>query len=220
MLSKGVRPQNPAQHLRGSSRRCSGAGQDRGVQAIMPRQETCRDAVCAFEAYPTARPAAIARAMRCPVRVHVGSDCAEPSQACQVGRPATTTRPCVLCVTLQASVKSSVSRPAQSSGWQRTASTNGISRPAPSVCRLLQQNRHKTDMPNLTMNVAFDPGCVKTPSFNLSVEHLSQFRRCGNQLHWQLLSETKIEKTILCIVVLRTFSHSPHPNRTWPQAVG
>jgi len=38
--------------------------------------------------------------MRCPVRVHVGSDCAEPSQACQVGRPATTTRPCVLCVTV------------------------------------------------------------------------------------------------------------------------
>ncbi len=146
MLSKGVRPQNPAQHLRGSSRRCSGAGQDRGVQAIMPRQETCRDAVCAFEAYPAARPAAIARAMRCPVRVHVGSDCAEPSQACQVGRPATTTRPCVLCVTLQASVKSSVSRPAQSSGWQRTASTNGISRPAPSVCRLLQQNRRKADV--------------------------------------------------------------------------
>src|SRR5437773_1063737 len=100
MLSKGVRPQNPAQHLRGSSRRCSGAGQDRGVQAIMPRQETCRHAVCAFAAYPTARPAAIARAMRCPVRVHVGSDCAEPSQACQVGRPATTTRPCVLCVTV------------------------------------------------------------------------------------------------------------------------
>src|SRR5437899_13038718 len=146
MLSKGVRPQNPAQHLRGSSRRCSGAGQDRGVQAIMPRQETCRDAVCAFEAYPTARPAAIARAMRCPVRVHVGSDCAEPSQACQVGRPATTTRPCVLCVTLQASVKSSVSRPAQSSGWQRTASTNGIGRPAPSVCRLLQQNLPKAKL--------------------------------------------------------------------------
>ena len=58
-----------------------------------------------------------------------------------------------------------------------------------------------------------DPGCVKTPSFNLSVEHLSQFRRCGNQLHWQLLSETKIEKTILCIVVLRTFSHSLDPKR-------
>jgi len=154
MLSKGVRPQNPAQHLRGSSRRCSGAGQDRGVQAIMPRQETCRDAVCAFEAYPTARPAAIARAMRCPVRVHVGSDCAEPSQACQVGRPATTTRPCVLCVTLQASVKSSVSRPAQSSGWQRTASTNGISRPAPSVCRLLQQNLHETDLSDVCSSVA------------------------------------------------------------------
>src|SRR5260370_17291395 len=87
MLSKGVRPQNPAQYLRGSSRRCSGAGQDRGVQAIMPRQETCRDAVCAFEAYPTARPAAISRALRCPVRVHVGSDFAQPSHASQVVRP-------------------------------------------------------------------------------------------------------------------------------------
>src|SRR5439155_23980288 len=72
---------------------------------------------------------------------------AQNLQACQVGRPATTTRPCVLCVTLQASVKSSVSRPAQSSGWQRTASTNGISRPAPSVCRLLQQNPSLADGP-------------------------------------------------------------------------
>ena len=99
MLSKDARPQNPAQHLRGSPRRCPGAGQDRGVRAIMPRQETCRDAVCAFEAHPAARPAAITRAMRCPVRVHAGSDRAEPSQACQVGRPATTVRidrvPCV-----------------------------------------------------------------------------------------------------------------------------
>jgi Pyruvate/2-oxoacid:ferredoxin oxidoreductase delta subunit len=31
------------------ARDCPGAGQDRGVQAIKPRQETCRDAVCAFE---------------------------------------------------------------------------------------------------------------------------------------------------------------------------
>src|SRR5580693_8782770 len=54
MLSKDVRPQNPAQYLRGSSRRCPGAGQDRGVQAIIPRQETCRNAVCALEAYPAA----------------------------------------------------------------------------------------------------------------------------------------------------------------------
>src|SRR5512132_763808 len=119
MLSKGVRPQNPAQYLRGSSRRCSGAGQDRGVQAIMPRQETCRDAVCAFEAYPTARPAAIARAMRCPVRVHVGSDCAEPSQACQVGRPATTTRPRVLCITVASVCNVKRTSTAQSSGQQR-----------------------------------------------------------------------------------------------------
>src|SRR5260370_14294010 len=48
MLSKDVRPQNPAQYLRGSSRRCPGAGQDGGVQAIIPRQETCRNAVCAL----------------------------------------------------------------------------------------------------------------------------------------------------------------------------
>ena len=86
-LSKGVHPQNPAQHLRGSARRCPGAGQDRGVQAIRPRQETCRDVVCALEAYPAARPAAIARAMRCSVRVHVGSDRTQRPQACQVGRP-------------------------------------------------------------------------------------------------------------------------------------
>jgi hypothetical protein len=145
MLSKGVRPQNPAQHLRGSSRRCPGAGQDRGVQAIRPRQETCRDAVCALEAYPAARPAAIARAMRCPVRVHVGSDCAEPPEACQVGRPATTDRPFVRCVSVASVSKVERKSPAQSSGWQRTASTYGISRPAPSVCRLLQQNLPTTD---------------------------------------------------------------------------
>src|SRR3982074_2071109 len=29
------------------------------------------------------------------------------------------------------------------------------------------------------------PGCMKSPSFNLRVEHLSQFHRYGNQLHWQ-----------------------------------
>src|SRR4030081_3276093 len=33
-------------------------------------------------------------------------------------------------------------------------------------------------------NDAIDPGCVKSPSFNLRVEHLSQFHRYGNQLHW------------------------------------
>src|SRR5258708_31475242 len=55
MLSEDVRPQNPAQYLRGSSRRCPDAGQDGGVQAIIPRQETCRNAVWALEAYPAAR---------------------------------------------------------------------------------------------------------------------------------------------------------------------
>jgi len=33
------------------------------------------------------------------------------------------------------------------------------------------------------------PGCVKTPTPNLRVEFPSRFRRCGNQLHWQLLLE-------------------------------
>ena len=38
---------------------------------------------------------------------------------------------------------------------------------------------------------AFDPGCVKTPTPNLRVEFPSRFRRCRNQLHWQLLSEER-----------------------------
>jgi hypothetical protein len=37
--------------------------------------------------------------------------------------------------------------------------------------------------------VAIDPGCVKTLTFNLRVEYPSRFRPCGNQMHWQLLSE-------------------------------
>jgi uncharacterized repeat protein (TIGR03809 family) len=31
------------------------------------------------------------------------------------------------------------------------------------------------------------PGCVKTPTSNLRVEFLPQFRRCGNRLHRRLL---------------------------------
>jgi hypothetical protein len=122
----------PAQPLRGSSRRCSGTRQDRGVQAIRPRQETCRDAVCAFEADPAARPAAIARAMRCPVRVHVGSDCTEPSQACQVGRPATTVRPFVRCVTVASVSKVECKSPHNPAGDNRWLQKN-----APAVPRQL-----------------------------------------------------------------------------------
>src|SRR5258708_5670064 len=78
--------------------------------------ESCRNAVCALEAYPAARPAAIARAMRCPVRVHVGSDCAEPPQACHVGRPAATVRPFVRSVSVASVSKVERKSPAQSSG--------------------------------------------------------------------------------------------------------
>jgi hypothetical protein len=52
----------------------------------------------------------------------MGSDCAEPSQACQAGRPATTNRPCVRCVTVASVSKVERKPPAPSSGWQRTAS--------------------------------------------------------------------------------------------------
>lgn len=57
----------------------------------------------------------------------------------------------------------------------------------------------------------FDPGCVKSPSFNFRVEHLSQLRRCGNKLHWQLLSETTIEKEILYVPGSSTFFTRPGP---------
>jgi len=93
-----------------------GAGQDRGVQAIKPRQETCRDAVCAFEAYPAARAAAIARTLRCPVRVHLGRDCLEPPQACQADRPATANRPFVRCVSIASVSKVGRSRPHHPAG--------------------------------------------------------------------------------------------------------
>ena len=81
-----------------------------------PRQEACRDAVCAFEAHLAARPAAIARATRRPVRVHAGSDRAEPPQARQAGRPTTAVRPCVRCVSVASVSKVERKSPAQSSG--------------------------------------------------------------------------------------------------------
>jgi hypothetical protein len=37
-------------------------------------------------------------------------------------------------------------------------------------------------------DVSTEPARAKSPSFNLRAEHLSQFRRYGEQLHWQLLS--------------------------------
>src|SRR5258706_558244 len=45
-----------------------------------------------------------------------GSDCAEPPQACQVGRPATTVRPFVRCVSVASVSKVERKSPAQSSG--------------------------------------------------------------------------------------------------------
>jgi hypothetical protein len=153
MLSKDVRPQNPTQYLRGSSRRCPGAGQDGGVQAIIPRQETCRDAVCAFETYTSPRPVAIARAMRCPVRVHAGGDCAEPPQAGQVGRPAATIRLFVRCVSVASVSKVERKSPAPIQRVTMDGFKKSTSRPAPSVCRFLQQNLPRTDMVSRTCQV-------------------------------------------------------------------
>jgi hypothetical protein len=78
--------------------------------------ETCRNAVCALEAHLAARSVAIARAMRCPVRVHAGGDCAEPPQAGQVGRPAATIRLFVRCVSVASVSKVERKSPALSSG--------------------------------------------------------------------------------------------------------
>src|SRR5882762_4086729 len=60
------------------------------------------------------------------------------------------------------------------------------------------------------MSVA-GPGCVKTPTLNLRVEFLSQFRRCGNRLHRDSFCEKTIEKTILCVLGSSEFSHSLDP---------
>src|ERR1700686_5686782 len=156
MLSKDVCPQNPAQYLRGSSRRCPGAGQDGGVQAIIPRQETCRNAFCALEAPLAARAVAIARAMRCPVRVHAGGDCAEPPQAGQVDRPAATIRLFVRCVSVASVSKVERKSPAQSRGWKATAAKNGISVP----CRLYTDfcNKIGTERTNREGRLMSAPG--------------------------------------------------------------
>src|SRR5712671_6109526 len=61
---------------------------------------------------------------------------------------------------------------------------------------------------------AFDPGCVKTPTLNLRVEFLSQFRRCGNRLHRDFSCEKTIEKTILRVLGSSEFSHSLDPQLT------
>ena len=56
----------------------------------------------------------------CGAQFEFGSDCAEPPQVYQVGRPATTFAPLCAAQALQASAKSSVSRPhnpAGDNGW-------------------------------------------------------------------------------------------------------
>ena len=83
MLPEGAVAQNPAQHLRRGPRRCPGAGQDRSIRTITPRQKACRDAVRASQAHPPARPAAIAWPARCPVRVHAGCHRPKPPSARQ-----------------------------------------------------------------------------------------------------------------------------------------
>src|SRR5450759_4884608 len=52
------------------------------------------------------------------------------------------------------------------------------------------------------------PGCVKTPTLNLRVEFLSQFRRCRTRLHQRLLLGESNEKTILRVLGSSEFSHS------------
>ena len=97
---QGVRPQNPAQHLRGSARRCWAPGKTEAFKQSGRDRKRVEMLFAHLENILRTRPAAIARAMRCSVRVHVGSDRTERPQACQVGRPATTVRPFVRCVSV------------------------------------------------------------------------------------------------------------------------
>ena len=90
--------QNPAQHLRGGPRCRSRTRQDRGIRAVTPRSQARRDAVCPPQAHPPARPSALARATRCPVRVHPGGDRAKPAPARQACRTTTAGRKSVLCI--------------------------------------------------------------------------------------------------------------------------
>jgi len=141
-------------HADGRSRRCLGAGQDGGIQAIIPRQETCRDVVCAFETYTSARPASITRAMRRPVRVHVSCDCSEPPQACQADRPTATNRPCVRCVALQASVKSSVSRPHNPAGGNERLQK--MHQPSRALCMPISTTKSAQSGPTDRRDGSFD----------------------------------------------------------------
>ena len=116
-VEEGVRPQNPAQHLRGNSPDAA-----RALAKTEAFKQSSRDRKRVEMLF-----AHLKRILRlgrlrlrgpcgARFRVHVGSDCAEPSQACQVGRPATTVRPFVRCVSVASVSKVERKSPAQSSG--------------------------------------------------------------------------------------------------------
>src|SRR5258707_14036918 len=58
------------------------------------------------------------------------------------------------------------------------------------------------------------PGCVKSPSFNLCVEHLSQFHRYGNQLHWQPRSGRRQLRKQFCASLAHATFHTAWNART------
>ena len=89
MLPEDAGAQDPAQHLRGGSRRCPRAGQDRSVRAILPRPQARRDAVRSSQAHPEARPPSVARPARRAGRVHARSHRPEPTPARQARRQTT-----------------------------------------------------------------------------------------------------------------------------------
>ena len=62
-------------------------------------------------------------------------------------------------------------------------------------------------------------GCVKTPAFNLRVESDYRFRQSKTNNSNKYCREKVIEKMILCIRGLCTFSHSlaPKPTSRLPQ---
>jgi hypothetical protein len=126
-----------------------------GMEGSSSRDVSARKSRCGFQANSEARPSAIARAMWRPIRVHAGSNRAEPSQARQVGRPAATNGGSVCCVTVAGVSKTERKSPAPSSGWQRPASRNRISRLGRPTSRLLQQNRPKAVPVPIPTDLAF-----------------------------------------------------------------
>jgi hypothetical protein len=86
--------------------------------------------------------------------------------------------------------------PAQSSGCQRTASTNGISRPAPSVCRLLQRN-----LPQAVSSATLIPALKALLNrIEISFDHCIENRRTTKSGEWNWVNQFRSPGVLAAIV--------------------